>query len=172
MRRFAGIDLGREPVPDETTVCRFRHLLEAHDPGCRLFEVVHDHLEAKGIKIARGTIVDAAIINASASTKNAEPARNPDLHQTKKGTQWYLGMKAHICVDSRAKLNHAVVAITANVADSKVLLDLLHGEGTRVWGDQTYRGQTDVVKEHAPEARDFTNRRYCQRGIVDAEERR
>ena len=172
MRRFAGIDLGREPVPDETTVCRFRHLLEAHDLGSRLFEEVHRYLEAKGLKIARGTIVDATIISAPSSTKNADKARDPDMHQTKKGNQWYFGMKAHVGVDSKSKLIHAVVATAANVADSEVLADLLHGEERRVWGDQAYRGQTEVIKEHAPEALDFTNRRYRHRGVVDEEERR
>ena len=96
MRRFVGIDLGREPVPDETTVCRFRHLLEEHELGRRLFEEVHRHLEASGIKVAKGTIVDATIISAPSSTKNADQARDPDMHQTKKGNQWYFGMKAHI----------------------------------------------------------------------------
>lgn len=171
MRRFAGIDLGREPVPDETTVCRFRHLLEEHDLGRHLFEEVHHHLEAKGIKIARGTIVDATIISAPSSTKNTEKARDPDMHQTKKGNQWYFGMKAHVGVDSRTKIIHAVVATAANVADSEVLPDLLHGEETRVWGDQAYRGQTEVIRTHAPNAKDFTNRRYRHRGIVNEAER-
>ena len=139
MRRFVGIDLGREPAPDETTVCRFRHLLEQHDLGTRMFEEVHHHLEAKGLKVAAGTIVDATIINAPSSTKNADKARDPDMHQTKKGNQWYFGMKAHIGVDSRTKIIHAVVATAANVADSQVLADLLHGAETRVWGDQAYR---------------------------------
>ncbi len=172
MRGFAGIDLGREPVPDETTVCRFRHLLEEHDLGRRLFEEVHRYLEAQGIKIARGTIVDATIINAPSSTKNADKARDPDMHQTRKGNQWYFGMKAHVGVDSKTRLIHAAVATAAHVADSAVLADLLHGEETRVWGDQAYRGQTDVIKEHAPKARDFTNRRYRHRGVVDEQERR
>jgi len=172
MRRFVGIDLGREPVPDETTVCRFRHLLEQHELGRRLFEEVHRFLEGKGLKIARGTIVDATIISAPSSTKNTEQARDPDMHQTKKGNQWYFGMKAHVGVDSKSKLIHAVVATAAHVADSEVLADLLHGEETRVWGDQAYRGQTEVIKKHAPEALDFTNRRYRHCGVVDEEERR
>jgi transposase, IS5 family len=171
MRRFVGIDLGREPAPDETTVCRFRHLLEAHDLGRRLFEAVHRHLEAKGLKVSTGTIVDATIINAPSSTKNADQARDPDMHQTKKGNQWYFGMKAHVGIDSRTKIIHAVVATAANVADSAVLPDLLHGEETRVWGDQAYRGQSAVIKQHAPNAKDFTNRRYRHRGIVDEVER-
>src|SRR5215468_1358329 len=108
MRGFVTIDLGREPVPDETTVCRFRHLLEAHDLGRRLFDEVQRHLAAKGLKVATGTIVDATIINAPFSTKNADKARDPEMHQTKKGNQWYFGMKAHFGVDSRSKLIHAV----------------------------------------------------------------
>jgi len=99
MRGFVGIDLGREPVPDETTVCRFRHLLEAHDLGRRLFDEVQRHLAEKGLKIATGTIVDATIISAPSSTKNADKARDPEMHQTKKGNQWYFGMKAHVGVE-------------------------------------------------------------------------
>ena len=123
-----------EPAPDETTVCRFRHLLEAHDLGQQLFDEVQRHLAAKGLKVATGTIVDATIINAPSSSKNADKARDPEMHQTKKGNQWYFGMKAHLGVDSRTKLIHAVVATPANVADSTVLPELLHGQETRVWG--------------------------------------
>src|SRR6516165_979235 len=170
-RGFVGIDLGCEPVPDETTVCRFRHLLEANDLGRRLFDEVQRHLAAKGLKVATGTIVDATIINAPSSTKNANKARDPEMHQTKKGNQWYFGMKAHLGVDSRSKLIHAVAATPANTADSTVLPDLLHGQETRVWGDQAYRGQRAVIRQHAPKARDFTNRRYRHRGVVDEEER-
>ena len=147
MRRFVGIDLGREPVPDETTVCRFRHLLEEHDVGRQLFDEVQRHLTAKGLKVATGTIVDATIINAPSSTKNADKARDPEMHQTKKGNQWYFGMKAHFGFDSRTKLIHAVVATPANVADRTVLPDLLHGQETRVWGDQAYRGQRAVIRQ-------------------------
>ncbi len=171
MRRFVGIDLGHEPAPDETTVCRFRHLLEAHDLGRRLFDQVQRHLAENGLKVTTGTIVDATIISAPSSTKNREKARDPEMHQTKKGNQWYFGMKAHLGVDSRTKLIHAVVATPANVADSRVLPQLLHGRETRVWGDQAYRGQRAVIRQHAPKARDFTNRRYRQRGVVDLIER-
>jgi len=167
MRAFVGVDLGREPVPDETTVCKFRHLLERHDLGRRIFEEVHVHLESKGIKISTGTIVDATIINAPSSTKNKDGERDPDMHQTKKGNQWYFGMKGHFGVDSNSKMIHSVVATAANVADSEVLSDLLHGDETAVWGDQAYRGQTEVISEHAPHATDLTNRRYRHRGVVD-----
>jgi transposase, IS5 family len=171
MRQFAGIDLGREPVPDETTVCKFRHLLEKHDLGRKIFERVHEHLEARGIKVNAGTIVDATIISAPSSTKNATKSRDPEMHQTKKGNQWYFGMKAHFGVDSKTKVIHAVVATAANVHDATVLPDLLHGEETRVWGDRAYQGQGDVIHEHAPNAKDFTNRRYRHRGVVDEAEK-
>ena len=143
-------------------MCRFRHLLEAE---------VQRHLAAKGLKVATGTIVDATIINAPSSTKNADKARDPEMHQTKKGNQWYFGMKAHFGVDSRSKLIHAVQATPANVADSTVLPDLLHANETRVWGDQAYRGQRAVIRQHAPRAKDFVNRRYRHRGVVDEVER-
>jgi IS5 family transposase len=104
------------------------------------------------------------------SIKNADKARDPEMHQTKKGEQWYFGMKAHFGVDS-SKLIHAVTATPANVADSTVLPDLLHGNETRVWGDQAYRGQRSVIRQNAPRARDFTNRRYRHRGVVDETER-
>ena len=171
MRRFAGIDLGREPVPDETTICKFRHLLERHDMGGRMFELVNGHLGERGVRISTSTIVDATIINAPSSTKNATKSRDPDMHQTKKGQQWYFGMKAHFGVDSKTKLIHAVVATAANVHDSTILPDLLHGEETRVWGDQAYKGQTEVIRKLAPNASDFTNRRYRWKGVVDEVEK-
>src|SRR5450631_1220646 len=171
MRRFAQIDLGNEPVPDETTVCKFRHLLEQHSLGGAILETVNFHLQSCGIKITTGTIVDATIIHAPSSTKNREQKRDPEMHQTRKGKQWYFGMKAHVGVDSKSKLIHAVVATPANVADSQVLPDLLHGEETRVWGDQAYRGQGRVLEEHAPQAQDFTCQRYRYKDRVDEEER-
>jgi IS5 family transposase len=171
MRRFVGIDLGREAAPDESTLCRFRHLLETHHLGRKLFEQVHRHLEAQGLKVSTGTIVDATIISAPPSTKNRDKKRDPDMHQTKKGNQWYFGMKAHLGVDSKTKVIHAVVATAANVADATILPDLLHGDETRVWGDQAYRSQTEVIKQHAPAAQDFTNRRYRYKGEVNETER-
>lgn len=150
MRGVVGIDLGREPVPDETTVCRFRHLLETHGLGRRRFDQVQRHLAENGLQVATGTIVDASIIHAPSATKNRARARDPERHQTKKGNQWYFGLKAHVGVDSRTKLLDAAVATPANVADSRVLPDLLHGRETRVWGDQAYRGQRAVIRRHAP----------------------
>jgi len=172
MRAFTGIDLGREPVPDETTVCKFRHLLEQHRLGQALFAEVNRYLQAQGLKVASGTIVDATIITAPSSTKNAEQARDPEMKQTQKNQQWFFGMKAHFGVDSKTKLIHSVAATAANVADSALLSQLLHGNETRVWGDQAYRGKRDIIRSRAPRARDFVNRRYRQGGLVNALERR
>ena len=171
MRSFAGIDLGREPVPDETTVCKFRHLLEEHRLGGRMLEAVNLHLQSQGVRITTGTIVDATIIHAPSSTKNREQKRDPEMHQTKKGKQWYFGMKAHVGVDSKTKLIHTALVTPAHVADATVLPELLHGEETRVWGDQAYRGQTDVIHECAPRAQDCTHRRYRYTGRIDEVER-
>lgn len=159
MRRFVGIDLGREPAPDETTVCHFRHLLETHNLGDQLFALINAYLQENGLKVSTGTIVDATIINAPSSTKNKEGKRDPEMHQTRKGNQWYFGMKAHIGVDSQTKLIHSVAATAANVHDSQLLGDLLHGDETRVWGDSAYAGQGDVIRQHAPNAKDFTHKK-------------
>src|SRR5580704_8973564 len=168
MRQFVGIDLGNEPVPDETTVCKFRHLLEEHDLGEEILGTVNLHLQAKGVRITTGTIVDATIIHAPSSTKNQEQSRDPEMHQTRKGKNWYFGMKAHVGVDSKTKLIHTAVATAAHVSDVAMMPDLLHGEETRVWGDGAYQGQTEVIRECAPRARDFTQRRCRYKGqIVD-----
>ena len=171
MRQFVGIDLGHEPVPDETTACKFRHLLEEHQLGEQILGTVNLHLQAQGVRITTGTIVDATILHAPSSTKNREQQRNPEMHQTKKGNQWYFGMKAHVGVDSKTKIIHTAVATAANVADSTVLPDLLHGEETRVWGDQAYKGQSHVIKEGAPGAQDHTHRRYRYKNGIDEPER-
>ena len=171
LRQFAGIDLGQEPVPDETTVCKFRHLLEEHDLGGAMLETVNLHLQQKGVRITTGTIMDATIIHAPSSTKNREQKRDPEMHQTKKGKQWYFGMKAHVGVDSKTKIIHTAVVTAANVADATVLPELLHGEETRVWGDQAYRGQTEVIQGSAPRAQDCTHRRYRYKDRIDEVER-
>lgn len=171
MRGFAGIDLGREPVPDETTVCKFRHLLEEHGLGGEILETVNLYLQRRGVRITTGTIVDATIIAAPSSTKNQEQKRDPEMHQTKKGNQWHFGMKAHVGVDSKMKIIHTVVATAAHVADATVLPELLHGEETHVWGDQAYRGQSEVIHECAPQAKDCTHKRYRYKDCVDEVER-
>ena len=159
LRNFVGIDLGREPAPDETTICKFRHLIEKHDLGPKLFAVMARHLQQNGIKIGTGTIVDATIIEAPSSTKNKSGERDPEMHQTKKGNQWHFGMKAHIGVDSKTKMVHSVVVTAANVHDSQALGDLLHGDERKVWGDSAYTGQSEVIREHAPKAKDMTNKK-------------
>lgn len=170
LREFAGIDLGHEPVPDETTICKFRHLLERHNLGAELFGLINEYLQENGLAVNRGTIVDASIIQAPSSTKNRDKQRDPEMGATKKGNQWYFGMKAHIGVDSRSKLIHSVVATAANVADVMVLEDLLHGEETRVWGDSAYTGQKATLAEVAPGAKDFTNAKsYRYRKLTEAE---
>ena len=171
MRSFVGIDLGREPAPDETTVCKFRHLLEAHNLGGQLFNLINEYLEENGLKVSTGTIVDATIIDAPTSTKNKDGKRDPEMHQTKKGNEWYFGMKGHIGVDSQTKLIHSVAATAANVHDSQLLGDLLHGDETRVWGDSAYSGQRDVIAEHAPRAKDFTNKKGARNRPLSAEDR-
>jgi len=170
MRGFAGIDLGVEGAPDETTVCKFRHLLERNQLGKTLLKAVNEYLRANGIKIANGTIVDATIISAPSSTKNKDGERDPEMHQTAKGQQWYFGMKAHVGVDSKTKLIHTILASAANVHDREALPYLLHGRETRVWGDQGYQGQSARIRARAPRAKDFTNRKYRGRGWFDAVE--
>jgi len=168
MRAFARIDLGETGVPDETTICKFRHLLEKHELGKRLFAEVNRHLADCGITISGGTIVDATIIQAPSSTKNRERQRDPEMHQTRKGNQWYFGMKAHIGADSRSKLVHSVVATAANVHDGTVLADLLHGRETRVYGDCAYLGKGDIIREKSPRARAFiTKRAYRNCPLTD-----
>jgi IS5 family transposase len=167
MRSFVGIDLGVEGAPDETTVCKFRHLLERHKLGKTPLKAVNEHLRRSGIKIANGTIVDATIIGAPSSTKNKDGKRDPEMHQTAKGKQWYFGMKAHVGVDSKTKLIHTILASAANVADALALPHLLHGKETRVWGDQAYRGQKDAMRAAAARARDFTNQRYRWGSRID-----
>jgi transposase, IS5 family len=159
MRTFVDIDLGREPAPDETTICKFRHLIETHKLGEAVFQSVNDHLQAKGLKIGNGTIVDATLIAAPSSTKNASGKRDPEMHQAKKGNQWHFGMKAHVGVDSKEKIIHAAAATPANVHDSQVLEDLLHGGETKVWGDSAYQGQKEAMHKAAPDAQDMTNSR-------------
>lgn len=171
MRQFVGIDFGREAAPDETTVCKFRHLLEKHQLGKAIFAEVNAHLKSQGMKLSTGTIVDASIINAPSSTKNRDQQRDPEMHQTKKGNQWYFGMKAHIGVDSRSKLIHSVVASAANVHDSQALPYLLHGKERRVWGDSAYRGQREVIRKCARHAHDFTQEKATSNHPLSEQQR-
>jgi transposase, IS5 family len=172
LRRFAGIDLGRAPAPDETTICKFRHLLEKHELGAAMLQQVNDYLESQGIHITRGTIVDATIIHAPSSTKNAEGERDPEMHQTRKGKQWYFGLKAHIGMDSKQGIVHSLCTTAASVSDASMLPDLLHGEERKVWGDAAYQGQREVIREAAPQAQDMTCRRTRDKNRGDEEARR
>jgi IS5 family transposase len=167
LRRFVGIDLGRERVPDGTTLLKFRRLLEKHELGQKLFTAIGQVLQDRGLKVSTGTIVDATIIGAPSSTKNADKARDPEMHQTRKGQQWYFGMKMHIGVDSRTGLAHSAVVTAANVHDKHPLPDLLHGNERRVYGDSAYASQKALIEAKAPQARDFTNQRVRKGGEID-----
>lgn len=167
LRRFVGIDLGREPVPDATTMLKFRRLLNDHKLGEALFAKVGQELQARGFKVNTGTIVDATIIAAPSSTKNADKARDPHMHQTRKGQQWYFGMKLHIGVDSQTGLAHSAMVTSANVHDKHPLPHLLHGNEQRVYGDSAYASQRALIESKAPRAKDFTNQRTKRKGLVD-----
>jgi IS5 family transposase len=172
LRRFAGVDLGRAPAPDETTILNFRHLLEEHDLGGQMLDTVNHYLESRGIRITTGTIVDATIIHAPSSTKNEKRERDPAMHQTRKGNQWYFGMKAHIGVDSKEGIVHSVCSTAASVSDIHILPELLHGDEKKVWGDAGYQGQTEAIHQAAPAAQDMTSRRVKTKAGVDAEQKR
>ena len=139
-REFAGLGDGVSRLPDESTVLRFRHLLEAHDLAVDMLRVVNDILQAKGLLLRAGTAVDATLISAPSSTKNASGERDPDMHQTKKGNQWYFGMKAHIGVDADSGLVHTVRGTPANVNDVVQGNGLLHGQESDVFADAGYQG--------------------------------
>ena len=158
LRRFVGVDLGRERVPDATTLLKFRRLLEKHKLGEALFAKVGTVLQAHGLKVGTGTIVDATIIGAPSSTKNADKQRDPEMRQTRKGQQWFFGMKLHIGVDSQTGLAHSAVVTSANVHDKHPLPDLLHGQERRVYGDCAYASQGKLIQAKAPQAADLTNR--------------
>ena len=171
LRRFVGIDLGRKPAPDETTICKFRHLLETHNLGDELFRLINEYLAENGLNVKTGTIVDATLIDAPSSTKNKDGKRDPEMRQTKKGNQWYFGMKAHVGVDSQSKLIHSLAATSAHVHDSRMLPELLHGKETRVWGDSAYAGQTEAIRKAAPYAQDFTHHKGHRHQPLSADQR-
>ena len=171
-REFCRIDLGLERVPDATTLMNFRHLLEAHQLGAALFAKVGELLMANGMRLSGGTIVDATLIAAPPSTKNQHKARDPEMHQTKKGKDWHFGMKVHIGADSKTGLIHSASVTAANVHDSHEVPNLLHGNETRLYGDCAYRGkvQRERLRELAPKAKDFTHKRaYKNRPLTEAD---
>lgn len=139
MRRFAGLSL-TGPLPDESTILKFRHLLEKHSLGKAIFKEVNKHLERAGLMLKEGSIVDATIISAPTSTKNKEGERDPEMHQTKKGNQWHFGMKMHIGVDDELGVIHSLEATSANEHDISQTEKLLHGDEDFVWADAGYQG--------------------------------
>jgi IS5 family transposase len=140
LQGFARIDLAAAGVPDATTLLNFRRLLETHDLCKGLFAAINTDLTARGLLLREGTLVDATLIAAPPSTKNKEKKRDPEMHQTRKGNQWYFGMKAHIGADRDSKLVHTVVVTAANVADVTKTAELLHGQETQVHADAGYTG--------------------------------
>jgi IS5 family transposase len=140
LREFAGLDDWQSRLPDESTILRFRHLLEKHKLAAEMFKVVNELLEQRGLLLRQGSIVDATLIAAPSSTKNKDKERDPEMHQSKKGQQWYFGMKAHIGVDAQSGLVHTVVGTSGNIADVTEANSLLHGQEGEAWGDAGYQG--------------------------------
>jgi IS5 family transposase len=155
MRNFLGINLATDPVPDATTLLKFRHLLEEKDLCAAIFETINAHLEERGLLMREGTLVDATIINAPSSTKNKDRKRDPEMHQTKKGNQWYFGMKAHIGADRHSGMVHTVISTAANVSDISQTADLLHGSEDQVHADAGYVGveKREEIKDGDPTGR-------------------
>lgn len=155
MRLFLGIHLCSDPVPDATTLLKFRHLLEENDLCATIFETINAHLEEQGMLLREGTLVDATIINAPSSTKNKDQSRDREMHQTKKGNQWYFGMKAHIGADRDSGMVHTVISTAANVSDISQTVDLLHGKETQVHADAGYVGveKREEIQKADPDGR-------------------
>lgn len=151
IRGFIGIDLTHESAPDATTLLKFRRLLEKHNLTRRIFDEINGHLASKGLMMREGTIVDATLIAAPPSTKNRDEKRDPEMHQSKKGKNWFFGMKAHIGVDARSGLAHTLVTTAGNVSDVTQTHKLLHGDETMVFGDAGYQG-ADKRPENAAKA--------------------
>jgi IS5 family transposase len=163
MRRFAGIELAEDAVPDESTILRFRHLLEQHQLTEQIFAQIRSLLEHKRLLLKSGTIVDATIIAAPPSTKSAEGARDPEMHQTKKGKDWHFGMKAHVGTDRRG-IVHSLSTTAANVHDSTQISKLLHGQEREVFGDQAYWNESHRRSAQAAGIRYRINRRRAWTG--------
>ncbi len=158
IRRFVGVELSEDVVPDETTILRFRHLLETHKLTAKIFDLVRELLTEKRLLLKSGTIVDATIISAPSSTKNATQTRDPEMKQTRKGNQWYFGMKVHIGTDAKGRV-HSVVATDAATADITELNHLLHGEEKALYGDKAYWKEEDRTSFEASGVRYRVNRR-------------
>jgi len=177
MRAFCGLELGRDAIPDETTILNFRHLLERHDLTKAIFTAVAEYLAAKGEMLRGGTIMDATLIAASPSTKNKAGKRDPEMSSSKKGNQWYFGMKAHIGADAESGLVHTAGVTTGRVHDAKAMHNLIREDDTAVYGDKGYASEAKkraagdagvlwAVKEKAKPGRALTedervrNRRF------------
>jgi transposase, IS5 family len=176
MRGFLGINLVDHPVPDATTLLKFRHLLESNDLCAAIFETINRHLEQQGLLMRKGTLVDATIIHAPSSTKNEHRGRDPEMHQTKKGNQWYFGMKAHIGADRDSGLVHTVVSTAANVSDISQTSALLHGQETQVHADAGYLGveKREEVRAEDPGGRidwQIARRRKPIKALADGPEK-
>lgn len=163
MRRFADIDIEADVIPDETTILNFRHLLERHNLTKKIFEETRRYLSEKGLLLREGTIVDATIINAPSSTKNRDKTRDKEMKQTKKGNQWYFGMKAHVGTDTRRGLAHSVVVTDAAVHDSRIMDKLLHGKELAVYGDKAYANDSKKT-EYEAKGIDWCINRKANRG--------
>lgn len=170
-RSFCHFDLGNEPIADATTLENFRHLLERHQLGEQLFATINQLLLDAGFKLSNGTIVDATIIAAPSSTKNIKRERDPEMSSTKKGGQWYFGMKVHIGTDSKTGLVHSSTVTAANVHDSQELPNLMHGHETRLYGDSAYTGQKSAMRKRSAKVKDFTNQRgFRNHGLTEAQQ--
>jgi IS5 family transposase len=168
MRRFAGLKLS-DALPDETTILNFRHFLERHKLGDKIFQKVNRHLQEQGLMLREGSIVDASIIDAPSSTKNHDGKRDPEMHQTRKGKQWYFGMKMHIAVDDTLGLIHSLETTPANTHDLRVVDRLLHGDEERVFGDSGYRGIEDHLAQTKRKAKHFIAAGPSKRKAMDPE---
>jgi transposase, IS5 family len=169
-REFAGLDGPMRRLPDESTILRFRHLLEKHQLAGPLLAAVNQVLQAHGLMLKIGTVVDATLISAPSSTKNGSGERDPEMHQTKKGNQWYFGMKAHIGADAESGLVHTVIGTPANTNDVTQAEALLHGEETAAFADAGYQGA-----QKRPESRLsnwFIAMRPGKRKLLDLNDRR
>ena len=170
MRRFAGVELSEDVIPDETTILRFRHLLEAHQLTAAIFAEIQTLLSERQLLLKAGTIVDATIIAAPPSTKNAAKARDPEMHQTRKGKQWHFGMKLHVGTDLRGIVHH-VVATDARAADLPQLPALLHGTEDTLYGDQAYWKEDDRLQWQLEGGRYRVNRRGTRTHPLTAAQR-
>ena len=165
MRRFVGVELGDDAFPDETTILHFRHLLEEHRLTAAMFTLVRDLLDTKGLLMKQGTIVDATIIHAPSSTKNARQERDPEMKQTRKGNTWYFGMKVHIGTDVKGRV-HSLAVTDAAVGDITMMPELLHGEETTLYGDKGYWKEADRQDAEAHGVKYRVNRRGTEQHPV------